>query len=347
LKRFLVAFCALALLGAASPTSPTIAQMAPYLHAQRMVDIGGRRLNIYCTGSGSPTVILDSGLGGSTEVWYKVQGPISRRTRVCSYDRAGMGFSDGTTTKRDPNAVVSDLHTLLHRAEIKPPYVLVGHSIAGLYEPLYADRYPTEVAGMVLVDPSRPFQAQRYAAVAPAMAKLANGQQVFLKKCYRYLSRGNPTAAQLHYCGFLTAAQQRAACAKESPAQCALDKVQTAQWLRPLAMFDDMSELDSFWAGDSGSMEVQRAQRYYGSMPLIVLTADDGPQHTRGMPPKFPKSQAVALWKVWKSMHDQLAAYSSVGINVVVHNTGHYIQQDQPNVVISAVDKVVDQVRSR
>ena len=321
--------------------------MAPYLHAQRMVDIGGRRLNIYCKGSGSPTVILDSGLGGSTEDWYKVQGPISRRTRVCSYDRAGMGFSDGTTTKRDPNAVVSDLHTLLHRAEIKPPYVLVGHSIAGLYEPLYADRYPGEVAGMVLVDPSRPFQMQRYAAVAPALMKITNGQQVSLKKCYRYLSRGNPTAAQLQYCGILTAAQQRAACGKESPGQCALDKVQTAQWLRPLAVFDDMSELDSISTNRSGSNEVQRAQRFYGALPLIVLTADDGPQHTRGLPPKLPKSQAVALWKVWKTMHDQLAAYSSVGVNVVVHNTGHYIQQDQPNVVIWAVDKVVGQVRSR
>lgn len=343
LKRLLVAFSTIVLLAA---TGPSLKQMSPYLHAQRLVDIGGRRMNIYCTGSGSPTVILDSGLGGTTEDWYKVQGPISAHTRVCSYDRAGMGFSDGAKSKRDPNAVVSDLHALLRAAQVKPPYVLVGHSIAGLYEPLFADRYSSEVAGMVLVDPSRPFQLQRYAAVAPSLAKLVETQRVELTRCYAYLSGGHPSASQLQYCGLLTPAQERSACAKESAGQCALSKVQNEQWMRPLALRNVLSELNSLMA-PSRSVEVQRAQRFYGAMPFVVLTADDGPSHTRGLSPGIPKSQAAASWKVWKTMHDELAAYSSVGVNFVVRDSGHYIQQDQPRVVISAVEEVIDQARAR
>jgi pimeloyl-ACP methyl ester carboxylesterase len=150
----------------------TKADVAPYLQAQRLVDIGGRRLNIYYTGHGSPAVILDAGAGDTTFTWRMVQPAISRVTRVCSYDRAELGFGDGGPVPRDARAAVGDLHVLLHRAGTSVPYVLVGHSEAGFYEPLYADRYPREVAGMVLVDPSFPNDEQAYDAVSPTAARM-------------------------------------------------------------------------------------------------------------------------------------------------------------------------------
>jgi len=104
----------------------------PYESAQRLVDVGnGRRMNVYCTGTGSPTVILDAGLGGFTLVWSLVQPPVATFAHVCSYDRAGSGFSDPGPLPRTTDAIVSDLHALLRGADIAPPYVMVGHSLAG------------------------------------------------------------------------------------------------------------------------------------------------------------------------------------------------------------------------
>lgn len=326
---------------------PTVSQMSPYLHAQRLIDIGGRRLNLYCTGSGSPTVVLDAGLGGSTEDWYKVQPEVAKQTQVCSYDRAGMGFSDPAMTKRDPDAVVEDLHALLHSAGIQPPYVLVGHSIAGLYEVLYANRYPREVAGMVGVDPSRPFQAQRFASAAPALAQANAGTVQQWQQCYRALANGVHAAAGLKPCGFETPQQLAHDCTKDGPGLCAVDRLQDRQFHNPSVWYDAISEMQSTAAGSKGSREVQSTQRSYGSMPLIVLTADDGPRHDRGQSPNIPKEQILAFWSAWKTMHDELAAYSSVGVNFVVSDTRHYIHQDQPTAVISAITEVLFQARSR
>jgi pimeloyl-ACP methyl ester carboxylesterase len=168
----------------ATPTPSPIPE--PYTHAQRLVDIGnGRRLNIYCLGHGSPTVIFDSGLevGSGTLYWNHVQPAVAQFTRACSYDRAGSGFSDPGPLPRDSDAVVSDLHALLGRAGIAPPYILVAHSIAGLYEPLFAARYPSEVGGMVLVDPSAPGQNELLSSNFPKYAAFETEQIASLHKC--------------------------------------------------------------------------------------------------------------------------------------------------------------------
>ncbi len=322
-------------------STPSVSQMEPYLHAQRLVSIGSRHLNIYCTGSGSPTVVLDAGLGDTTEVWYKVQGPISKRTRVCSYDRAGMGFSDGTTSRRDAQSAVNDLHALLQRAGIEPPYVLIGHSIAGLYAPLYADRYTSEVAGMVLVDPTPPYVYRREASVAPAITELAKGQEAMAGQCYKAAASGRLKPGDKAYGDCVgTPAQQRASCLKDGPAMCAFERVQVAQQSSPWYWYDSMLEEDSVEGSDSA--EAQRAERKYGAMPLIVLTAADGFKL-----PGIPEAQQIAAWKMWNAMHEELARYSSVGVNFVVRNSGHYVQLEQPAAVLSAVDEVVDQARAR
>ncbi len=131
------------------------------------VDVGGYRLYLQCIGAGSPTVVLEAGLGSPSEVWGLVQPGVARFTRVCAYDRAGVGGSDAGPRPRTSGTIVAALHTLLRRAGVGGPYVLVGHSIGGFHARLYAHRYPREVAGMVLVDASHPDQLARELAALP------------------------------------------------------------------------------------------------------------------------------------------------------------------------------------
>jgi pimeloyl-ACP methyl ester carboxylesterase len=121
-----------------------------------MVDLGGHRLHIDCVGQGSPTVILESGLGTMSDDWANVQPEVAKTTRVCAYDRASAGWSEPGPEPRDPRQIAHELHTLLDNAGIDGPYVLVGQSFGGLYVRMYADQYPQQVKSMVLVDASHP-----------------------------------------------------------------------------------------------------------------------------------------------------------------------------------------------
>jgi pimeloyl-ACP methyl ester carboxylesterase len=135
-----------------------------YTPPGQLIDVGGYRLHLYCTGPanpGRPTVILEAGAGMASPGWAWVQSTIGATTRVCAYDRAGYGWSDPGPTPRDARQVVHELHTLLDRAAITGPYVLVGHSIGGMYVRVYTAQYPDEVAGLVLVDSSHPDQLTR------------------------------------------------------------------------------------------------------------------------------------------------------------------------------------------
>ena len=124
----------------------------------KLIDIGGYRLHLYCTGEGGPTVILDYGLVGSYIEWHLVQPEIARFTRVCSYDRGGYGWSDASPRARTPDVMAEELHTLLEKAGEKPPFILVGHSMGGFDVLMYRHRYPQHVAGLVLLDSAHPDQ---------------------------------------------------------------------------------------------------------------------------------------------------------------------------------------------
>ena len=130
--------------------------------AGRLFDVGGYKMHIDCTGEGSPTVILESGLGDSYISWRRVQPRIAKFTRVCSYDRAGLGYSESSSQPRTSKVIAGELHALLRAAGVAPPYVLVGHSMGGYDVRLYASLYRNEVAGMVLVDASHPDQENRF-----------------------------------------------------------------------------------------------------------------------------------------------------------------------------------------
>jgi len=118
----------------------------------RLIDVGGYRLHLNCSGEGGPTVVLEYGLEGSYFDWYRVQPEIARFARVCSYDRAGYGWSDTSARPRVPGVMAGELHTLLQAAGEKPPYLLVAHSYGSLIGQMFAYKFPDETAGLVLVD---------------------------------------------------------------------------------------------------------------------------------------------------------------------------------------------------
>jgi pimeloyl-ACP methyl ester carboxylesterase len=172
--------------------------------------VGGYTLHINCTGQGSPTVVLDAGLGEFSAQWVRVQREVSGTTRVCAYDRAGMGWSEMGPEPRDAKQISSELHTLLGKAGIEGPYVLVGHSFGGMYVQTYAARYPEEVAGLALVDSStepdqfsqRPQTRESYEpqkqsfAVVPQLAQLGVSLLARLG-VIRLLSKLDPASPEL------------------------------------------------------------------------------------------------------------------------------------------------------
>src|SRR5215210_6369748 len=204
-----VALLALAVVGAIYQAIATELAERAYPPPGEMVDVGGYRLHINCVGQGSPTVVLDSGSGAFSAHWVRVQQEVSGTTRVCAYDRAGMGWSEMGPEPRDAKQVSSELHALLKGAGIEGPYVMVGHSFGGMYMRTYAARYPDEVAGVVLVDSSSPKQVshqpvtrdsnepqkQKF-AVVPRLARLGVSLLARLG-VVRLLSKLDPASPEL------------------------------------------------------------------------------------------------------------------------------------------------------
>ena len=154
----------LAIAGAAYQAIATANDRYEFPPPGKLLDVGGFRLHIQCTGNvvwGVPTVILEPGTGLASPAWALIQASVSKQARVCSYDRAGNGWSDASPMPRDASHIDAELHTLLERAEITGPFILVGHSMGGMYMRAYRDAHPSEVVGLVLVDSSNPYQLVR------------------------------------------------------------------------------------------------------------------------------------------------------------------------------------------
>ena len=303
-----------------------------YTHAGHLVAVEpGRRLNLRCLGTGQPTVMLESGQWDGSMTWRKVQGQIAAFTQACSYDRAGLGFSDGARRPSTALNAADDLHRLVAAAGIQRPFVLVGHSAGGLYATVYAGLYGADVAGMVLVDPAfaeqdHEMQSQvmstqeRAEAKAEALSLVAN-----LKTCAVMAHQGKlgPNTAS------------PANCLRKDPDP-DLNAELIREELRPKTQDALLSEAQNFTVHVEGdysesALEAMRIQHDFQNVPLIVLT--------RGTTPDS------ALDAAWQNGHDRLAGYSSAGRSLVVPNSGNYIQLDQPQAVIDAVRSVVTRVR--
>ncbi len=146
----------LAALGAFYQAIATSIDRRQYRAPGQLVDVGGYRLHLFCMGEGSPAVILDAANMGTVSSWAWIQPELAKATRVCAYDRAGLGWSDLSPAPQDTRQNAEALHTLLTRQGIAPPYVLVGHSLGGLYTRMYAEMYPSEVAGAVFIEGTPP-----------------------------------------------------------------------------------------------------------------------------------------------------------------------------------------------
>jgi pimeloyl-ACP methyl ester carboxylesterase len=159
----------------------------------RLVDVGGHRLDIHCTGSGSPTVLLEPGLGESATAMARWIAPaLARTTRICVYDQAGHGRSEAASG--DHADAARDLHVLLQRSQIRGPYVIAGHSLGGMYALSYAQRYPAEVAGIVLLDSMHPKQTGMFAGADPLLAVLPTLARTGVARLFFDPKDGEPTA---------------------------------------------------------------------------------------------------------------------------------------------------------
>ena len=165
--------------GGAYQTVGTSLDAAAYPPPGRLIDVDDYRLHLNCTGSGSPTVILEAGAGGVSPLWGWVQPAVAQETRVCAYDRAGLGWSDPADGPQDGLEVAADLELLLERAGEQGPFVLVGHSLGGVYARIVADRMPDQVAGMVLVDSAHPDQFSRIPVMTAEFESYRDVQSVF------------------------------------------------------------------------------------------------------------------------------------------------------------------------
>jgi pimeloyl-ACP methyl ester carboxylesterase len=278
----------------------------------KLVDVGPYELHIYCTGSGTPAAILDSGRGDTYISWRKVQSQIAQFTRVCSYDRAGLGFSYYSRHPSTSKDFAKELHILLHNAGIPSPYILVGHSMGGFDVRLFASLYRTEVAGMVLVDSSHPEQQKRFPPALNDMDATWLREQEFFEFTMPF---GIPRL--LGFCG--DDAEARAA-------DCNFHTVR-----------EGVAELKSI----SESAAQTALTGSLGDMPLVVLSSDpDRPQ------PDLPEDLVKPTNDAWQQMQKELAQLSTRGTQRIAKGSGHYIQLDRPDLVIEAVHTVVDRART-
>lgn len=188
----LLAVYALSAVGGGYQTVRESIERRVYRAPGELVDVGGHRLHLLCVGTGTPTVILESGLGETAAYWGWISNAVARDTRVCVYDRAGRGWSDPPSASQDGVAVAAALHILLERGHVPGPFVLVGHSSGAQYVRVFAGRHPEQVAGMVLLDgqPAEAFEGlptyaafydrfRRVSALLPPLARLGVGRLVF------------------------------------------------------------------------------------------------------------------------------------------------------------------------
>jgi pimeloyl-ACP methyl ester carboxylesterase len=317
LVGLIVALFALAVAGAIYQAIATKRAERAYPPPGEMVDVGGYSLHINCVGQGSPTVVLDAGSGGMSAQWVRVQREVSDTTRVCAYDRAGMGWSQIGPEPRDARQISSELHTLLSKAGIEGPFVLVGHSFGGMYMQTYAARYPDEVAGVGLVDSStepeqfsQPPEAQdsnepqkQSSAAVPQLVRLGVSLPARLG-VVRLLSKLDPASPDLP-------PQQHAQIDALSPS--------TRQWTTSALEF--LAPTQTLRPGNPGSL---------GNKPLAVVTAG-------------------ASEPSWLKLQDELATLSSNSIHRVVEGATHtslLYERSDAQATSAAIVDVVGAVRN-
>src|SRR6516225_2104864 len=313
---------------------PAVAEdqrLLPYIQPGQLVDIGGRHINLHCAGAGKPTVILLAGIFSWSVVWYKTQPVIAQKTRVCAFDRAAYGFSDPAPRPQIVSDVVEDLHKALQAGSIPGPYVLVGHSLGGLEARVYAQRWPAEVVGMVLVDTS-PAAEGLIDEAQPDFDEAAGRESYIahLLHCASLARHGDFQQSNAEPSQELTNCS--AVLPKDTPA--AFKTV----WPRFFTANYFEAKASLLWGLYNHQYDSADHHRL-GAMPLVVLSSE----HPWGYDNNTPAGERLdrSYGKIWNDLHADLARLSSQGVHRVIKQAGHEIQLDQPQAVIDAVDEVL------
>jgi pimeloyl-ACP methyl ester carboxylesterase len=272
----------------------------------RLVDVGGRRLHVYCSlpksaAVSGPTVVIEQGAGEPARLWWPIQEQVADFARVCTYDRAGYGASDPVSAPRSIDDRATDLHALLVAASIPSPYVLVAHSYGGFIIRRFADRYPALAAGLVLVDTPEEVYFFRpeildFYTKASRMMKIAG------------------VAAKL---GVL-----RLAAKYWSLDAFGLPFVRAAEYSATVDDIDSLQRIDGAMVRSGGFGSLQ-------AKPLAVIT------HGQAFPEPF-----AILEKGWSAGQSRLAALSTAGELIVAEKSNHMIQHDQPELVVETIRRV-------
>lgn len=300
------------------------------------VNVGGRSLNLYCSGEGSPTVVLEAGGNEPGYAWTSVQTKLANVTRACWYDRAGVGWSDPPPSPRTSATVISDLHAVLSRAVVPPPYVLVGASVGGEYARIYTSRYPQDVAGLVLVDSSHPDQQE------PAFMLSAFNLMSPAKR--RVICTALPFMARFGILRFVASRMGGPVPSQSNPESEILAKLNA----QPTALRTDAEQTCAATEGGrlvptlgTGNPELDNAARNAGSLddrPLVVLTAG------RYWAPPGLEKQASDYHEIWiHKLQASLAKLSGRGRQVVVD--AHHDMSEAPTALVTATQEVVYDLR--
>ena len=302
----------------------------------QIVDIGTHRLHIRCQGDGAPAVIFDAALGASSLSWSLVQPAVARITRACAYDRAGFGWSEAGPLPRTAGRIADELHELLRRAAVNPPYLLVGHSFGGLVMRLFAARHREDVAGLVLIEPAIPEEwatpGDEQRLLIARGARLCDYGAIAAK---RGLARAVSILVGLGALGparALVALISRGTLRREDEGILApiwklppeARRVLTHAWTQPKFFEALGSQIRTIC--DSAAEVLHGAPADYDHLPLVVISSATASER---------RLECDA----------RLAQMSARGRHVLAENSGHWIPLDAPNVVVGAIGDLVREVR--
>jgi pimeloyl-ACP methyl ester carboxylesterase len=285
--------------------------------------VDGAKMHLNCTGTGSPTVILDAGLGDDSLQWRKVQPALSQLTRVCSYDRAGYGWSDPLPGPRDSIHIVEELHSLLRQAGIKGPIVLMGHSAGGLQIRQYASKYPEGLAGLVFVDASTPTQFDVLPPELTAMDDLRWPKIETVLGIERLRGR----CAQHEWTA-------RGTLPSDSAEELALMKADDCR----LSVLDTTEQEG---AAFRASCEEAAHTGTFPNLPVLIFSED--PEHR---PPDWEPAKLFPVFAgTWNTLQEDLKQLSPRSRRIIARGSSHYVQLDRPELVIAEVGHMIRSIQ--
>lgn len=293
-----------------------------------LVDVGGHSLHLRCSGSGSPTVVLESGFGGFSFDWSFVREDISEHARVCTYDRAGYGWSDPVDRPQSSSEVAADLSELLEGAGESGPYLLVGHSAGGLYVRAFAALHPDEIAGMVLLDSSHENQGRRLTA----FESIEEAQQGQLSMCRVFSPVGLMRVLRVHDASV--------------PSDLPLSDAEVEAWRGHLYGNAFCGVMAREFEALMAETRQNQPPISVGDIPLVVMSRDV----TTDEVPEGADIDAETMEDVEKiamELQRELARLSTSGSHRIVAESGHYIHWDRPEVVVDTVVEMVASIREK